>query len=54
MWTLDSIISGFIEGAEFNTLVSIRLEDRSKAREIKGDLKIVLDLKGASVNGQIA
>ncbi|KAJ7822770.1 hypothetical protein B0H13DRAFT_1659452 [Mycena leptocephala] len=48
----DSFISGFIEGGEFNALVSIKLKDRSKAKEIGGQLKIDLDLKAASVHGQ--
>lgn len=48
----DSFISGFVEGGEFNALVSIRLKDRSKAKEIGGKLKIELDLKGASVKGE--
>ncbi|KAF7344070.1 hypothetical protein MVEN_01696600 [Mycena venus] len=47
----DSFISGFIEGGEFNALVSIKLKDRSKAKEIGGQLKIELDLKAASVKG---
>ncbi|KAF7344156.1 hypothetical protein MVEN_01705800 [Mycena venus] len=47
----DSFISGFTEGGEFNALVSIKLKDRSKAKEIGGQLKIELDLKAASVKG---
>ncbi|KAJ7314681.1 hypothetical protein DFH08DRAFT_716451 [Mycena albidolilacea] len=47
----DSFISGFIEDGEFNVLVSIKLKDRSKAKEIGGQLKIKLDLKAASVKG---
>ncbi|KAJ7895750.1 hypothetical protein B0H13DRAFT_2234546 [Mycena leptocephala] len=41
----DSFISGFIEGGEFNALVSIKLKDRTKAKEIGGQLKIDLDSK---------
>ncbi|KAJ7093719.1 hypothetical protein C8R44DRAFT_989861 [Mycena epipterygia] len=48
----DSFISGFIEGGEFNALVSIKLKDRTKAKEFGGDLKIDLDFKAASVHGQ--
>ncbi|KAJ7700955.1 hypothetical protein B0H16DRAFT_1332585 [Mycena metata] len=48
----DSFISGFIEGGEFNAIVSIKLKDRTKAKEIGGQLKIDLDLKAASVHGQ--
>ncbi|KAJ7688056.1 hypothetical protein B0H17DRAFT_938797 [Mycena rosella] len=47
----DSFISGFIEGGEFNALVSIKLKDRSKAKEISGQLKIELDLKAVNVKG---
>ena len=48
----DSFISGFIEGGEFNALVSIKLKDRSTAKDISGQLKVQLDLKGASVDGE--
>ncbi|KAJ7132376.1 hypothetical protein C8R44DRAFT_773923 [Mycena epipterygia] len=42
----DCFISGFIEGGEFNALISIKLKDRSKAREIKGWLEAELNFKG--------
>ncbi|KAJ7132377.1 hypothetical protein C8R44DRAFT_773925 [Mycena epipterygia] len=42
----DCFISGFIEGGEFNALISIKLKDRSKAREIKGWLGAELNFKG--------
>lgn len=32
----DCFISGFAEGGEFNALISIKLKDRSRAKEIKG------------------
>ncbi|THV02549.1 hypothetical protein K435DRAFT_345614 [Dendrothele bispora CBS 962.96] len=48
----DSFISGFTEGGEFNALVSIKLRDRSKAKEIMGQLKVELDFKAASVQGE--
>ena len=48
----DSFISGFIEGGEFNALVSIKLKDRSTAKDISGQLKIQLDLKAVSVEGE--
>ncbi|KAF7358356.1 hypothetical protein MVEN_00885600 [Mycena venus] len=48
----DLFISGFIEGGEFNALVSIKLKDRTKAKEIGGKIKIDLDLKAASVHGE--
>ncbi|THV02561.1 hypothetical protein K435DRAFT_653223 [Dendrothele bispora CBS 962.96] len=48
----DSFISGFTEGGEFNALVSIKLRDRSKAKEIMGQLRVELDFKAASVQGE--
>ena len=48
----DSFISGFIEGGEFNALVSIKLKDRSTAKDISGQLKIQLDFKAGSVDGE--
>ncbi|KAK7435786.1 hypothetical protein VKT23_019484 [Stygiomarasmius scandens] len=48
----DSFISGFTEGGEFNALVSIKLRDRSKAKEIRGQLKVEMDFKAASVSGE--
>ncbi|KAJ7219817.1 hypothetical protein B0H12DRAFT_978585, partial [Mycena haematopus] len=36
----DSFISGFIEGGEFNALISIKLNDRSQAKQIKGNLEV--------------
>ncbi|TFK33588.1 hypothetical protein BDQ12DRAFT_614940 [Crucibulum laeve] len=49
----DSFISGFQEGGEFNALVSIKLKDRRKAKEISGSLKIFdfnFDAKTSSVD----
>ncbi|KAJ7708895.1 hypothetical protein B0H17DRAFT_1191397 [Mycena rosella] len=34
----DSFVSGFVEGGEFNALISINLTDRSKAKEVKQQL----------------
>ncbi|TFK33522.1 hypothetical protein BDQ12DRAFT_615171 [Crucibulum laeve] len=48
----DSFISGFQEGGEFNALISIKLKDRSKAKEISGALKINFDAKAVSVSGE--
>ena len=47
----DSFISGFTEGGEFNALVSIKLKEKSKKKEISGQLQIGLDLKALSVSG---
>lgn len=47
----DSFISGFIEGGEFNALVSIKLKDRFTAKDIRGRLKAQLEFTGASADG---
>ncbi|KAI0339504.1 hypothetical protein BDW22DRAFT_1336068 [Trametopsis cervina] len=47
----DSFISGFTEGGEFNALVSIKLKDHTKAKEIRGDLQVDLNFKAAQVSG---
>ena len=48
----DSFISGFTVGGEFSALVSIKLKDRSKAREIRGQLKLALEFPPISVSGK--
>ncbi|CAK5273697.1 unnamed protein product [Mycena citricolor] len=48
----DSFISGFTEGGEFNALISIKLKDRSKAKEIKGDLEVNMNFTAVSVSGK--
>lgn len=48
----DSFISGFLEGGTLNALVSIKLTDRSKAKEIGGKLKIAFDAKAVQVQGE--
>ena len=48
----DSFISGFTEGGEFCAIVSIKLKDRSKAREIRGQLKLALEFPTAAVSGE--
>jgi hypothetical protein len=50
----DSFISGFLEGGEFNAIVSIKLKDRSKVNELKGSLKVEMNLKAATVEGEAA
>lgn len=48
----DSFISGFTEGGEFNALISIKLKDRSKTKEIQG--KLDAEFKGAApVSGKV-
>ena len=48
----DSFVSGFIEGGEFNALVSIKLKDRSQAKDISGQLKVEMNFTAASVEGE--
>ncbi|KAJ6606117.1 hypothetical protein DFH09DRAFT_896390 [Mycena vulgaris] len=45
----DSFISGFIEGGEFNALISIKLKDRSKSKEIKGQLEAKVNFQAVDV-----
>ena len=48
----DSFISGFIEGGEFNALISVKLNNKSDKRKIEGELQVNLDLKKvAQVSG---
>lgn len=42
----DSYISGFIEGGEFNALISIKLKDKSKARDIQAGVNLSGNLPG--------
>ncbi|KAJ7292061.1 hypothetical protein C8J57DRAFT_1044173 [Mycena rebaudengoi] len=50
----DSFISGFIEGGEFNALISIKLKDRSSAKAIKGQLEVDLNFTAIKVSGDAA
>ncbi|KAG5644903.1 hypothetical protein DXG03_007455 [Asterophora parasitica] len=45
----DSYISGFIEGGEFNALISIKLKDRSKSKQIKGELEAKVNFQAVDV-----
>ncbi|KAJ7195812.1 hypothetical protein GGX14DRAFT_674473, partial [Mycena pura] len=47
----DSFISGFIEGGEFNALISIKLNDSSKATQIMGQLEGQVSLAALQVSG---
>ncbi|CAK5273716.1 unnamed protein product [Mycena citricolor] len=44
--------TGFTEGGEFNALISIKLKDRSKTKEIKGDLEVNMNFSAVSVSGK--
>ena len=48
----DSFISGFTEGGELTALVSIKLDDRSKTKEVRRQLQIDLNPQLASVSGE--
>lgn len=48
----DSFVSGFIEGGEFYALVSIKLKDRSKSKEIRGQLEVHMNFTAVSVAGE--
>ncbi|KAF7341631.1 hypothetical protein MSAN_02060600 [Mycena sanguinolenta] len=48
----DSFISGFIEGGEFNALISVKLNDSSKATQIKGDLAGSMAIDGIQVSAK--
>ncbi|KAJ7258577.1 hypothetical protein C8J57DRAFT_1073542 [Mycena rebaudengoi] len=50
----DSFISGFIEGGEFNALIFIKLKDSSKTNQIKGSLKVDMNVSVAQVSGEAA
>lgn len=47
----DSFISGFLEGGEFNALLSVKVADKSKAKDIKGDLSLSLEKGGFGISG---
>ncbi|KAF7343735.1 hypothetical protein MSAN_01954100 [Mycena sanguinolenta] len=47
----DSFISGFIEGGEFNALISIKLKDSSKATQIKAQLEAEMRFGAVEVSG---
>ncbi|KAF8212688.1 hypothetical protein K438DRAFT_1662231 [Mycena galopus ATCC 62051] len=48
----DSFISGFIEGGEFNALISIKLNDRSQSKQIKGNLEVDMRFSAVQVSGE--
>ncbi|KAE8323661.1 hypothetical protein BDV39DRAFT_208643 [Aspergillus sergii] len=48
----DSYISGFLEGGEFNALLSIKLNNKANATAIKGALSVELSKAGFGISGQ--
>ncbi|KAG2421935.1 hypothetical protein HFD88_005911 [Aspergillus terreus] len=49
----DSYISGFLEGGEFNALLSVKVHDSKKLKEIKGALSLNLEKAGFGVSGEV-
>lgn len=47
----DSFISGFLEGGEFNALLSVKVADKSKVKTIKGALSLSLSAAGFGISG---
>ena len=45
----DSFISGYLEGGEFNALLSVAIEDSSKIKEIKAEIEVNLEKGGVGV-----
>ncbi|GES63933.1 hypothetical protein ATETN484_0010001200 [Aspergillus terreus] len=48
----DSIISGFLEGGEFNALLSVKVMDKAKISDIKGHLSLNLSKAGFGIEGE--
>ncbi|KAJ9108615.1 hypothetical protein QFC19_002333 [Naganishia cerealis] len=47
----DSFISGFLEGGEFNALVSMKILNKAKKMDIQAEAKVALTAGGAEVSG---
>ncbi|ODM15565.1 hypothetical protein SI65_09168 [Aspergillus cristatus] len=47
----DSYVSGFLEGGEFNALLSVKADGKESARQIKGALSLSLEKAGFGVSG---
>lgn len=48
----DSFISGFLEGGEFNALLSIKVSNKEKVKDIKGSLSLNLEKAGFGIKGE--
>lgn len=46
----DSYISGFLEGAVFNVLVTVKLKDKSAVNDYGGQLKVDMSLPAVSIS----
>lgn len=49
----DCFISGFIEGGEFDALVSITTKDTMKKNGISGELELSANISGVDVAGKV-
>ncbi|KAJ5360780.1 hypothetical protein N7517_009971 [Penicillium concentricum] len=49
----DSFVSGFLEGGEFNALLSVKVADKSKVKTIKGALSLNLSAGGFGISGSV-
>lgn len=45
----DSFISGFLEGGEFNAIVSMKILNKSKATDIKAEAQVALNTGAADI-----
>ncbi|OQE13686.1 hypothetical protein PENFLA_c044G03126 [Penicillium flavigenum] len=50
----DCFVSGFLEGGEFNALLTVKVADKSKVKEIKGALSLSLEKGGFGISGEAA
>jgi hypothetical protein len=48
----DSFISGFVEGGEFNALVSMKILNKAKKSDIQAEAKVALTVGPVDVSGQ--
>lgn len=48
----DTFISGFLEGGEFNALVSMKILNKAKKMDIQAEAKVALTAGGAEVAGE--
>ena len=48
----DCFIPGFLEGGEFNALLSVKVDDKEKLKEIKGSLSLNLEKAGFGIKGE--
>jgi hypothetical protein len=47
----DSFVSGFLEGGEFNALLSVKVADKSKVKDVRGALSLSLEKGGFGISG---